>query len=536
MQLYSRMPHSAHSEIALSISQPNSALACTQRPQKRRRQPETEPTPDQIPSPPRSTPTPDRPRKRAKTGQSGQDLQVRLDGTGRTPQFWDNLSQIPLVKAALEELERRNELAASARHNPNSLDSIRDQDLGCDLLHFARHGGPDLTGLRGISAREMTRPTGQPSRRSSGGIRKTKGQGKKRASGRGPGLSSSNKTGQSSRTTTDAKSQGPYDAAFRQYLADWNIFPLNYYLETGEHPAPPDNLPEITKVICHTSRSSLEPEAIVMQKFLEFQKAYDIATAEEPVSRTLDTIEGVTLALSSAHIKQGPVMLTNLHPLLPENLVPGYPDRTYGARPEKLDQSVRRELEHLILPTKPRDLVCPNFIVHVKGPSGDPKVAKVQAVYDGALAARGIEALWAYGSDDQDDQDGTPSARTITCTLTDGVLRMYAVHIRSHSGSPTLSQLQEMHRQSPSSPKQLEFVTSLIGSWLVCDRVDEFLRGATAFRNGLEWARQQRNEAIARANRRVEAGRQFGAHADSTDIQGAETCGSASQSSADPIS
>lgn len=113
--------------------------------------------------------------------------------------------------------------------------------------------------------------------------------------------------------------------------------------------------------------------------------------------------------------------------------------------------------------------------------------------------------------------------------------RMLSVHIRSHSGSPTLSQLQEMHRQSPSSPQRLEFVTSY-GSWLVCDRVDEFLRGATAFRNGLEWARQRRNEAIARANRRVEAGTQFGAHARPTDLEGAETCGPASQSSADPIS
>lgn len=532
----SRMPLvSPHLENTSSIFKSASASICPQRSRKRRRQPEPKPVPDQVPSPPRSYPTPDRPTKRAK---SKQEAEVERGG-GRTPRFWDNLSHIPLVKAALEELERRNGLAVSDRGDHGTIsETARDQKRNCGLLRFARHGGPDLTYLRGIHAWEMPRDTAQRSRRSSGGIRKTRGQGGRRGSGSRSGRSGSNKTAQSPRTTAETKSQSPYDAAFRQHLADWNIFPISYYLETGKPPPPPDNLQEIAAVLCGTNRSSLEPEAIVLEKFLEFQKAYDLASSEEPVSRTLDTIEGVTLALSSAHVKQGPVMLTNLHPLLPENLVPGNPDRIYGARPEKLDQSVRCELEHLLLPTRARDLLCPNFVVHVKGPAGDPKTAKLQAVYDGALAARGVEALWAFDGEGagDDHQAGTSNARTITCTLTDGVLRMYAVHICSRAGSPTLSQLRQMHQQSPSSLKGIEYVTSLISSWLVRDRPDEFVRGATAFRNGLEWARQQRDEAIVRANRRAEAIREAGAPVLSPCTEDAGTRSFTSQSSADPIS
>jgi hypothetical protein len=40
--------------------------------------------------------------------------------------------------------------------------------------------------------------------------------------------------------------------------------------------------------------------------------------------------EGDTLVLSAAHVRRGPVKLTNLSPLVPANFVPGNPDRAYG--------------------------------------------------------------------------------------------------------------------------------------------------------------------------------------------------------------
>lgn len=502
---------------------------------------------DQVPSPPESKPTSNRPPKRARTEeqppnnlkrhkslrddfklQEKERKKCRHNG-GRPPQFWDSLSTIPLVEAALEELDRRNNLAEEESDIP---DSTTDQ-VDCDLVHFARHGGPDLTDLRGISFWEMPQDGDQQSRRSSGAIRKST---RSRGSGSRSGISSSSRIQSLTTSLGTEKSKSPYNSAFRQTLTGWNILPIGHYLETGGKPSPPDNMDEITAAICNTPRVSLEPEAVMLEKFEQFQKAYHLSTSEESVSRTLEMIEGITLSLSSAHVKQGPVVLNNLLSLLPINLVPGNPDRIYGARPEKLDQSVRCELESLLLPTKFLDILCPNFVVHIKGPFGDARTAEIQAVYDGALAARGMEALWAYGNQGQDSQAGALNARTISCTLTDGVLRMYAVHIRSGNDTSTLAQMQQMHQQSPSSPRELQFTTTLIKAWVVRDEMDAFLQGATAFRNGLEWARQQRDECIIRANKRAEALRQAETCALPIEPEEVETCSSVFQSSADPIS
>ena len=94
------------------------------------------------------------------------------------PAFWDNLSVVPLTKRALRELDRRNNLrtltpTASQRYQlprrslriQTATEQSRKQSLPdstlhtspcCgrqetnNLKHFARHGGPDLSGLRGV--------------------------------------------------------------------------------------------------------------------------------------------------------------------------------------------------------------------------------------------------------------------------------------------------------------------------------------------------------------------------------------------------
>jgi len=191
-------------------------------------------------------------------------------------------------------------------------------------------------------------------------------------------------------------------------------------------------------------------------------------------------------------------------PLTPANFVPGNPDRTYGSRPEKLNKSVRDRLGKLILPTTAQDILCPNFVVHVKGPEGKQKTAEIQAVYDGALAARGMEALWEFANP---GENHAPIARTLTCTFSDGVLKMFAVARRSRSRDPGVgtSSMQRLHADADTSLTDVEYVTTRLGSWFVCDELDGFRRGAAAFRNGLEWARQQHEEAIERPNRRAVA-------------------------------
>jgi hypothetical protein len=91
-----------------------------------------------------------------------------------TPAFWDTLSKIWLTKHALRELNRRNakplpHSSSRQAHQPvtrNFLAEVKKrrkstQSVG-DFLHncspkisrdielFARHGGPDLSDLRGV--------------------------------------------------------------------------------------------------------------------------------------------------------------------------------------------------------------------------------------------------------------------------------------------------------------------------------------------------------------------------------------------------
>lgn len=457
---------------------------------------------DLFPSPPATAPSPSRSPKRLKTFQEHIDAQNGDNGDNsasviRPPRFWDNLTRVPLVRSALAELDRRNQQFPAPT-------ATSTRPAHTDLKQYARRGGPDISDIRG--QRKMPSNRGQRDTRQRAGIRKPRGN----RQGRGSSRSASGTSSKQTRTT------GPYDAAFKQSLIDWNIWPIGHYLPSGEPPAPPTNILEL-KARLEGSRMSLEPETYTEEDFQQFLKAYSLSNSEEGRSRTLDRIEGDTQALSSLHIKRGPVKLTNLSPLVPVNFTPGNPDRTFGARPESLNLGVRKDLAQLILPTTFQDILCPNFIVHIKGPLGNSETANIQAAYDGALAARGMEALCLYGREDG-EADGEceqgqaqpcgATARTISCTFVDGVLRMYAVHRQPRSCDPSqstrLDMVQEVQK-SPESPSEAaEYIMTPVGGWIMNMTRDGFRDGALAFRNGLDWAREQRDEAIRRANKRAD--------------------------------
>ena len=93
------------------------------------------------------------PSKRQKLSQHASGSQPLLD-------FWGDLSKIWLTKAALRELNRRN--AEHLSHFPtqtfltNAPQSVGGFLQKCalkivkDIKLFARHGGPDLSDIRGV--------------------------------------------------------------------------------------------------------------------------------------------------------------------------------------------------------------------------------------------------------------------------------------------------------------------------------------------------------------------------------------------------
>lgn len=409
------------------------------------------------------------------------------------PAFWDNLSKVDLTRRALEELHRRNShppygrpARPLTRRVRAELRSVRPaQPAASYLCHcgsrtlknikrFARHGGPDLSDLRGfpepIDPLHHKMSSGQSVSR----IRKC-------------GLSSTNT--RSTPNTTTAKSTGPYNRNFQQNLIDGGIYPDEYEYPDGRVPPQPNNWEDINQRLAQ-SRPSLSPLKFPDEEFRKFKRANANAFKEKQVTTSvIPIIEG---DIGDAKCISGGIPFTNLDHLTDGTLVPGNPDIYYGIRPEQLDRRVRDNLSDHIVPSTQDDLpIAPNFFLTAKGPDGSAAVAKRQACYDGALGARGIHRLQSYGKDEPVYDN---NAHTITSIYSDGQLKIYT----SHPVQPT----------SPGG--RPEYYIHQLNAWSMTGNIETFRQGAAAYRNARDWAKEQRDNAINRANGRARDGQAEG--------------------------
>ena len=272
---------------------------------------------------------------------------------------------------------------------------------------------------------------------------------------------------------------GPYDRNFEQHLIDNNIFPPHYGYPDGRIPLEAENKKEILQLLARR-RASLSPSRFSDEDFRKFQKADANASRERQVTeKVFPIIEG---DIGDSKCTDGGIPFTNLKSLTNDKLAHANPDLYYGARPEELDHRIRKQLGGHIVPSTQEDLpILPNYFVEVKGPDGTPAVAKRQLIYGMILGARGCLTAESYGKP-------APSfnnhAHTLGCTYQDGLLKMYACH-----PIPT---------SAPGA--QPGFVTTQLNSWSMTGNPDVFREGAAAYRNGRDWAKQQRNELIKRVN------------------------------------
>ncbi|KAI3343631.1 hypothetical protein F4824DRAFT_507430 [Ustulina deusta] len=368
------------------------------------------------------------------------------------PAFWDKLSEVPLTKNALRELERRKPRRPSTRPNTAQCFDYCSPTERERINRFARRGGPDLSDLRGLGMSDSTQ--------SHLGRRK---RGSTSASSTLP--------------PTSTKKTSPYDGAFQQLLIDHGIYPDNYEYPSGQVLPPPENLEEIMQAIVKP-RPSLSPSR--REDFEQFKRADARARKEwQVISDVIPIIEG---EVRDGSYISGQVPFTNLEDPTGGLLVPGNPDRYYGARPEQLDRQVRIQLVKHIVPSTQHDLpIVPNFFLTAKGPDGSPAVAERQACYDGALGARGMNSLQMY-SDPGLDLDN--KAYTLTSTYQRGHLNIYATYPLSRA----------------SLGMRREYATMQVKAYALTSDVDTFRTGVSAYRNARDWAKQKRDEAIERAN------------------------------------
>ncbi|KAH7115644.1 hypothetical protein EDB81DRAFT_668902 [Dactylonectria macrodidyma] len=408
----------------------------------------------------------------------------KLDHPSRPPpHFWDSLSQLELTKNALRELDRRNTeeprywpedryrrpctrraVAARRKTQRPSAQEFLHQSSPADrarLRRFARHGGPELNDLRGF--RQPSNPKMSPSQSSLG---------RRKRGSQSPSKSN----------TTTTRSTGPYDRAFQQHLIDHNIFPDGYEYPDGRIPPEPENIDEIRQVL-EQPRASLSPSRFSKEDFRKFKRADAHATKESRVTASVIPIiegdPGDTKCVASD------VPFTNLDHLTDGSLVCAKPDLYYGARPEQLHRKVREELSNLIVPSTQDDLpVAPNNFVEVKGPDGSLSVATRQALYDVTLGSRGLHSLQAYGTAEPRYDN---NAYALAWTYHGGTLKAYA-----------------NHPIQPSTPgAHPGYVMTQIKGWSLTSDPETFRQGAAAYRNGRDWTKLQRNQAIAQANDKV---------------------------------
>ncbi|KAK0971960.1 hypothetical protein LTR54_017679 [Friedmanniomyces endolithicus] len=292
------------------------------------------------------------------------------------PDVWENLSKITLTRKALREFDRRtreNRPPQAARIQETAPRLLRSavRRLEC----FARNGGPDLSKLRGYAESPSTEAATNQSN-----SRTNKRQ-------RDSGLAGSSFTGKTGTT-------GPYDPQFEQLLIDHGVYPDGYEDSNGNAPEP-ENIQALRERLAR-SRSSLSPSHFDEAAFKQFQRtSRGVSTEQDVMEDVFPTIRGST---GTRFHKVGRTPFNNLVEFAPgitDAKVDGYD----GARPIEIELAVRRDLHGHIIPSTRTDLpAAPNHLTEVKGPAGRADVLRRQAMYAGAVGARGMFELQNYGT------------------------------------------------------------------------------------------------------------------------------------------
>ncbi|KAH6839541.1 hypothetical protein B0I37DRAFT_449448 [Chaetomium sp. MPI-CAGE-AT-0009] len=362
------------------------------------------------------------------------------------PEFWDNLSKVPLTRRALRELDRRNGARPAPRPTePEPLVKTTDR------VRFSRHGGPDIRHLRGFL------PQGPEPKRAVHII-----------------ASNPSKT----------KPTSVYDDAFEQHAIDHGIYPEGYDYPDSRPTPKPENVDQL-RLVLFAPRASLSLSQFPDSAFENFKKK-NKTVSESSVKRDVIPI----IAGNSDIPNVGDLYFTNMESITGDATIRAVPDFFDGARAGAIHDKIRNvkeegNLNKLIIPTKHASApVAPNFFLETKAPGGGADVVLRQALHDGAIGARAMHALQNYGAEEP-AFDG--NAYTYSSTYHGGALQLYAHHVTP-----------------PTAPGgRPEYHMTKLRGFDMTDTRETFVQGATAFRNARDLAQRHRDSFIQAANARA---------------------------------
>lgn len=396
------------------------------------------------------------------------------------PSFYDNLTTIHLTTRALRELSRRNRLLPRPRSE--SLHSL----YSGDIKRVSRHGGPDLTDIRGVSVLrcaiyhientpltvyyQFPAPAGfldSITMSSNGSSNDTKGVPRKRQ--RSP--SSSDATSRKKRTSA-------YDNNFEEVMRKCGVYMTPYDVSDGRGIPEPKNL-EAMETALSRRRSSLSSDDLESM-FRDFRR-YSTKRSESRWKRTaLPLMAGNKPGFDT----DSDVIFANLDPLTEwDTTVRLKPDLYDGVALDQVNPTVRRRLRKVIVPTRNDcQVVCPNFFMEVKRPEGFPAVLRRQVMHAGAIGARAMHSLRNYGRRVPKYDN---KAYTISVMYQDGRLMFFAHHI-----TPGVEEGPPEYFMNPIMGFEMEFR-------------NQFASGVMALRNARDWAKSTRDQLVAKANERA---------------------------------
>ncbi|KAI9674785.1 MAG: hypothetical protein M1817_001689 [Caeruleum heppii] len=355
--------------------------------------------------------------------------------------LWDNLSRQWLTRSTLEEFDRRTATRAPLKR-PKRSGRKKDCSDQPQLQRLGRRGGPSLRDIRGYPD-----PRQKPRR-----------------------FCNMEQVKKSRKRLT------AYDPAFEQHLLDNHIFPVHYKL------VKPSNLEEINTRLAQR-RGSLSPELFPRTIFEDFnRKLPGCNRGADVMSDLVPIIAGNSTFHSGRRYR-----FSNLASLTDGTIADPEPDLYDGSLPTELDARVRKELEAHIAPSKTMTTpLAPNFFLSVIGMQGLAVLRTRQALHYAAIGARAMNTLRSYGGSNSIGDDGG-DAHVIITTFYAGELSIYTM----------------LPVKSTSLERDMDFHLVLLETAHLMDSFQSFVAGIKAFRNAREWAREQRDQAIARANEKA---------------------------------
>ena len=394
---------------------------------------------------------------------------VQREAPNFSPFFWKSLRRPHLTPRALREHDRQNKSEIQTKGIGSG------EWISGDLARFARRGGPNLVDLRGVRLTIRSASLFANPRKYSGATTDTMAD-------TPASNSSQNRKPQSTRASSASarsRKSSAYDKNFQEHLINNNIYPVGFAYQDERSDIEPSNM-ESLQADLSAERASLSPSQFTPAKFREFKDKDNRATFEHEV---MSAIIPIISGSSTIHSQQN-VLFTELEPIATEDVVKPKPDLFDGAQLRDLNNILKKDesLRPIIVPSKhPSVPVAPNLFLEAKGPDGSASVAQRQACYDGAHGSKAMHALQNYRQNEP-AYDG--NAYTYSATYHSGTLKLYAHHVTA----PTVTSIQP------------EYHMTQIDGWQMTGNISTFRRGATAFRNARDQARQFRDQFIRSAN------------------------------------